>query len=74
MECDFLAKFQVNWISFDEIMKFSSFGPINKMNKPQILCSPLFPEGVDLRTNASGFQSFSLVPSNKPRLGYNAID
>ena len=60
----FLTKFGVYWYHIKQTKHISSFGPINKINNPQILCSPLFLEGVDLGTNASGFLTFSLVPTN----------
>ena len=50
----------------DQIRHMTSFDQINKFESPQFLCSLLFPEGVDLRTNASGFINPPMVPSNDP--------
>ena len=62
MESDFQSKFQVNWARITAGIHFSSFGYFNKLYNHQILCSPLFQEGVHLRPNAFGFQTLSLVP------------
>ena len=43
----------------DSINKNDNF---NKINYAQFLCSPLFQEGVDLRTYRFRFKTFSLVP------------
>ena len=66
IESELLTKFQVIWTRIRENIDFTIFDQINKFDKPQILCSPLFPEGVDLRKNASGFMIATLVPSNNP--------
>ena len=62
---NFVTKFRMNWARITQTRHITCFGPINKIDNPQILCSPLFPEGVHLGRNALGVQSFSLVPSNK---------
>ena len=64
IKSELLTKFQVIWTRIRENIDFTIFDQINKFDKPQILCSPLFPEWVDLRTNASGFMIATLVPSN----------
>ena len=38
-------------------------GYINKLDIPEILCSPLYPEWVDLKANPFGVQTLSWVPS-----------
>ena len=49
IESELLTKFQVIWTRIRENIDFTIFDQINKFDKPQILCSPLFPEWVDLR-------------------------
>ena len=59
---DFRSDFQANRTKIVEIIPFLRFYHFNKINYAQFLCSPLFQEGVDLRTYRFGFKTFSLVP------------